>query len=120
MRREYRLRRSADFERARTTGRGCTHPLLVCYIYPRQDDSPTRVGITVGKRNGKAVVRNRIRRRVREAVRGLHPSLAAGYDLMLIARAPAAEANLKDLTAALRWLFQRAGVCKDEERVPLP
>ncbi len=110
MRREFRLRRGADFERVRANRRSWAHPLLVCSLAPAPDPGSTRVGFIVGRRIGNAVTRNRVKRRMREAVRSLYPRLRSGHDLVLIARPPAAFASVSDLEAAIMTLAQRAGL----------
>ena len=107
MRRAHRLRRPAEFQRVRAMRRSWGHPLLVLYVAPN-DGEATRLGISVGKRVGKAVVRNGVKRRVREAVRSRLSDLAPGHDLVFIARAPAAEASWPDLRAATEDLLRRA------------
>lgn len=113
MQRAYRLRRPAEFQRVRAGKRSWGHPLLVLYLAPN-DGQPTRVGISVGKRVGNAVVRNRVKRRVREAVRLRHAELAPGHDLVFIARAPAAAADWSTLRAATEDLLRRARVLPRE------
>ena len=108
MRRDLRLRKSAEFERTRAGGRSWSHPTLVCYASARGDTEPTRVGIIVGRRVGKAAVRNKVRRRLREAMRALAPTVYPGQDVVLIARPPASEASYVDLLGALRSLLGRA------------
>lgn len=110
MRREYRLRRSRDFERVRAGGRSWAHPLLVTYAYSRGDQGLTRAGVVVGKRVGKATIRNRVKRRIREALRAKYSTICPGYDLIVIARPPAASASLADLSAAIDQLLDRATV----------
>lgn len=67
-----------------------------------------RFGFTVTKQIGKAVIRNRIRRRLREAVRKLHPSCTLPhYDYVLIARAPALTCDFAELTQDLSVAFNR-------------
>lgn len=68
----------------------------------------SRFGFAVGKRIGTAVVRNRVKRRLREAVRALQP--AGGWDVVVIARPAAAEADFAGLRGALAALFRRAGL----------
>jgi ribonuclease P protein component len=110
MRRDYRLRRSRDFERVRSNGRSWAHPLLITYACARGDEAPTRAGVVVSKRVGKATIRNRVKRRIREALRASYPTLRPGYDLIVIARPPAASTSLRDLSAALDQLLDRARV----------
>lgn len=61
-----------------------------------------------GRRVGNAVVRNRVKRRLREIIRALYPILVPGFDVILIARPGAAKATLSDLEAALRTVWSRA------------
>lgn len=87
------------------------HPLLVLYVAP-SDVGLTRAGIVVGKRVGGAVVRNRVRRRIREALRLRHADLPPGYDLVFIAREPSARAAWSELRAAVDRLLRRAKLLK--------
>ena len=109
MQRAYRLRRPAEFQRVRAGKRSWGHKLLVLYAAPN-DGRPTRVGISVGKHVGNAVVRNTIKRRVREAVRPRHAELQSGHDLVFIARAPSARAAWPVLRDAVEDLLRRARV----------
>jgi ribonuclease P protein component len=84
--------------------------LLVAYARARGDDAPTRAGIVVSKRVGKATIRNRVKRRIREALRATYPTLRSGYDLIVIARPLAASTSMLDLSGALEQLLDRARV----------
>ena len=88
------------------------HPLLVLYA-AANEGGPTRAGFVVGRRIGKAVVRNRVKRRLREAVRALYPKLAAGTDLVWIARPPSATADYATLAGAVEHLLRRARLLRD-------
>jgi len=74
------------------------------YVYARGDDAPSRLGFVVGRRLGTHVARNRVKRRLRAAARALWAQLPHGYDLVCVARSPAATAPID----ALREQFQRA------------
>lgn len=91
----------------RSSGRSWAHPLLVLYAAPGPGAQP-RVGFAVSRRLGKAVARNRVKRRLREAVRRRYPELAPGYDIVLVARAGAAEASFDELASAVDQLLRRA------------
>jgi len=107
VREENRLASEVDFRRVRHEGRSWAHPLLV--LHARRSDGPHfRLGVSVGKRLGKAVERNRVRRRVRELVRARLKELQPGWDVVIVARSPAASAPFLILGEALDQLLARA------------
>lgn len=106
MRREQRLRRRKDFAAAYRTGRVQSNQLLVLRVSPNGSDV-SRFGFVTGKAVGGAVVRNRVKRRLREAAREL--GSAPGLDLVIGARKAAATTEYRELREALRGLMNRAG-----------
>jgi ribonuclease P protein component len=109
VKRNQRLHSPADFARVREASpRVWAHPLLVLYVASNDLDH-ARVGITVSGRVGKAVVRNKVRRRIREALRTRPVGLAAGNDLVVIARPRSAAASWTELNVALDSVLGRAG-----------
>ncbi len=117
MQRRHRLKKSAEFQRVRALKQSWAHPLLVLYVAPN-DLEVTRVGISTSKRIGKAVVRNRVKRLIREAARGFLPSLPRGRDLVFIARPATAEANFEQVSRAVEILLQRARLLPQQRAVP--
>ena len=87
---------------------------MLVIVRPRADEpaAPTRFAVAAGKRLGGAVLRNRIKRRLREAIRQVYPQLATGYDVIVIARAPMIEAEVVQIAAALGEVLRRAGVAR--------
>jgi ribonuclease P protein component len=107
VKRDRRLRTPDEFRRVREESpRVWPHPLLVLYLAPN-DLGRSRVGITVSSRVGKAVVRNKVRRRLREALRGRLDRLPAGSDVLVIARPRSATATWPELCAALDSVLAR-------------
>ena len=104
-----RLRSRADFRRVYTRGRSHVHPLLVLHVWRRQD-AERRFGFSVSKKLGGSVVRNRIKRRLREACRGRLESLAPGFDAVVVARAPSRAASFGQLQSALDELLRQSGL----------
>ena len=125
-----RLRSVTDFERVRREGRSHAHPLIVLLVHPRPRPATpeagpavgelpitpapelSRFGFAAGKGVGTAVVRNRAKRLLREAVRAQLPDIEAGWDLVFIARRAMGSATLDQTRAAVKQLLQRAGVLK--------
>ena len=104
-----RLRSSDDFQRVRRGRRTSGSNLVVHYV--RQTTSgPTRVGFSVSKRVGGAVIRNLVKRRLREAVRHHLATLSGGWDLVVTARPSAAGVEYPVLAAELDDLLTHAGM----------
>jgi ribonuclease P protein component len=112
MRRAQRLANRRDFAAVYRRGRPYRTGLLVLRALPTGREL-SRFGFTVRKELGNAVVRNRLKRRLREAVRSLR--VGSGWDLVINARRGAPNAEFQHLTAALRELMSRAGVLQDSE-----
>jgi ribonuclease P protein component len=109
MRRDIRLRHTEDFQRLRREGHTFPHRLMVLSIAPNTL-AHNRYGVIVSKHLGKAVTRNRVRRRVKEAARLIHPQLQQGYDLVIIARAPLVQQPFSVVQRTVYELFQQAGI----------
>jgi ribonuclease P protein component len=108
-----RLSRSGDFERAYRRGRSVANRHLVLYVFPRGNSDDPRLGVSVSRRLGGAVVRNRVKRLLREAFRAHGDKLARGHDYVLVARpdagALAEREGLAGVEAALGELLSEAG-----------
>jgi ribonuclease P protein component len=105
--RPQRLTDPRGFARVRQHGRACNHSLLVVTSTPN-GGATTRVGFSVSKRVGSAVVRNLVKRRLREAIRPLLPMMSPGLDIVIIARPEAATVPFAALSAALDATLRRA------------
>jgi ribonuclease P protein component len=108
---QVRLKRRAEFLRAAAKGRKAATHGLVLQALPRDDDGPARIGFTVTKKIGNAVVRNRTRRRLKEAARlELAHDALSGIDLVLIGREATRGRAFPDLRDDLRRALRKAGV----------
>ncbi len=103
------LSRPQDFAALQQTGIVRTHGPLVARVR-RTDLEVTRFGLSTGRRLGGAVIRNRIRRRLRETLRVMAPSFQPGWDVLIIARAGIVEADHAALVGALQQILRRGGV----------
>jgi ribonuclease P protein component len=107
MERRRRIGRAQELRRVRQHGRcWSADTLVLCAL---ATGAPvTRFAFVVSKRQGGAVVRNTIKRRLREAARRLAGSLPAGYDIVMIARGPIASRSTAELGATMAVLVHRA------------
>jgi ribonuclease P protein component len=93
-RRRARITRSGDFDAVYRRGRSAANRHLVVYAFARDDRppaAPARLGLSVSKKVGDAVARNRVKRVLRERFAEIAPSLPCGIDVVVIARPGCAE-----------------------------
>ncbi|MCI0396499.1 MAG: ribonuclease P protein component [Chloroflexi bacterium] len=115
MQRRFRLRRQADFEQLRHHGQRWRHPLALLIVVTNHQ-TVSRFGFSASKRVGKATVRNRARRLLREAVRLHLHEISQGWDCLFVARQETADAPLAEVEAAVLQLLGRAGVLALEQK----
>ena len=120
-RKRRRLSRSGEFERVYREGRSYASRHLVVYCFPRHDrDGAPRLGLSVGRKLGGAVERNRIKRLLREAFWERADDLDDGFDFVIVARPPvgelAREGGERALADALADVLAEAGLAVDEPR----
>jgi len=102
------LSRPQDFAAIQGTGTTRSHSLLTARFL-RTDLGMTRFGIATGRRIGGAVVRNRVRRRLREALRSMAPAFQPGWDVLIIVRPAIVEADYREVVGALHRTLARGG-----------
>lgn len=86
-----RLSRSAEFERVYRQGRSTANRYLVLYTFPNPAADRPRLGLSVSRKVGGAVERNRVKRLLREAFAQGEPGLAPGQDIVVVARPDVSE-----------------------------
>lgn len=105
------LKENRDFRRIYNRGRSFASPLLVSYVMKNRVGS-VRVGITTGKKVGKAVLRSRARRVIREAYRALAEEISPGFDLVFVARSKTPFVKSYDVLKAMKKELKDAGVLR--------
>jgi ribonuclease P protein component len=103
-----RIRRGSEFRRVLEDGIRLPQRRVVVYVRP--SGPTTRAGFVCARHVGGAVVRNRARRLLREAWRGVAPLVTAGYDIVFMARPQIREANTRELVEEMTRALAAAGV----------
>ena len=109
MKRTMTVKENYEFRRIYAKGRSGVSPYLVVYVRPNRRGH-NRLGVTVSTKLGHAVVRNRVRRRLREIFRLNQKALAQGYDFILVARTRAVGAEYRELERAFLGVCGKLGV----------
>jgi ribonuclease P protein component len=105
-----RLSCASEFARLRREGRSFHGSFVILSVLKVEADAGTRIGLITSRRVGGAVVRNRVRRRLREIVRALRPQMRGGWHIVIVARASAAKAAFAALTAEVQSLALRSTI----------
>ncbi len=111
MQKRFRLQADSSIQSVRREGRSLSHPLLVMAMLPNGLEY-SRFGFVVGRRIGKAVKRNQVKRWMREAVRLRikEGEIAVGLDMVFVARYAMTNASYREVDEAIELLLGRAGV----------
>lgn len=109
-----RLKRRAEFLRVQNTGRKSYSAALLLFTLRNELPHP-RFGVTVSRKvDRRAVVRNRLKRRIREALRRGQHEIVAGFDIVVIARQKAVEMSSAELQRALWTMLRNAKMLRSE------
>lgn len=110
----YRLKKNAQFKYVYNKGRSCANRTLSLVYVKSGPPGVLRVGFSVSRKIGKSVVRNRIKRLMREACKPCIPHIRTGHLLVFVARSAAAGAPHAEIASALRQLLLKSGLMKGE------
>jgi ribonuclease P protein component len=117
-----RLSRSAEFERVYRQGRSTANRHLVLYTFPNPSAQRPRLGLSVSRKVGGAVQRNRVKRLLREAFTQAEAGLKPGQDVVVVARPSAGELaereGLAGVDASLAELIVKAGLRAGAAEIP--
>ena len=112
MNRATTLKENYEFRRMYAKGKSGVSPCLVVYCRPNHR-AHNRLGITVGAKLGHAVVRNRVRRRLREIYRLNQPRMKQGYDVVLVGRVRAVSASYQELERAFLRVCEKLSLLEN-------
>jgi ribonuclease P protein component len=108
---ELRIRKTADFNHIAENGKAVSNRMLILRWSPGKT-AHSRSGFAVSKRVGGAVVRNRVKRLLRESINSFN--LLEGYDMVFIARKETAKADYKLIQESVKDTLKRSGILKNE------
>jgi ribonuclease P protein component len=110
------LSKDSDFRRVYRKGKSYATSRLVIYAMKRYAKlygaGDVRVGLSVSGKVAKAVTRNKLRRRLKEILRLDSEKLARGFDMVIVARNPSADAGYAELEGDVRYLLGKLGVSR--------
>lgn len=115
MQKQYKLSSSRAFEYIHKHGKSFANSNLVLIYAPTKFN--LRVGFSVSKKLGKAVVRNKVKRRLREGFRQIIPCLNPHFNYVFIARAGAEKCDYHELLASMKHLLGKANLVVDCEAI---
>ncbi|RDY23428.1 ribonuclease P protein component [Romboutsia maritimum] len=102
------LKKDSDFRKVYKHGKSFANKYLVMYILKNKSDC-SRVGISVSKKVGKAITRNKVRRLIRESYRlYIDEKVKTGYDIVFIARVSSKDASFNDIQKSLKHLVKKS------------
>lgn len=108
MHKRYRLKNSKIFNIVYRKGNSVSNKFLVL-MWIKNKENFIKVGFTVSKKIGNSVVRNKVRRRLREAFRAIIPNTETGYTYVLLARSPIRGANYSQISNSVIELMNKSG-----------
>jgi ribonuclease P protein component len=107
---EHRLAKREDFSKVFRYGKSVANQQFVVYVLPQPRNDHFRLGVSVSKKLGNAVVRNRLRRMMKEIVRQNKELVTGVYDFIVIARKPVADLEFDEMEKNLMHVMRKAGL----------
>lgn len=112
MKKEFRIKKNEEFQYAFKNGKSFANRQLVIYYVEKKDQQHFRIGLSVGKKIGNAVTRNRIKRYLRQAFQELESNIKYPYDIVIIARQPTKDMEYIEIKKSLTHLLYKERLLK--------
>ncbi|PYZ91799.1 ribonuclease P protein component [Salipaludibacillus keqinensis] len=117
MKRELSLKKNEEFQHVFQKGKSAANRQFVVYQVIKENQSNSRFGLSVSKKIGNAVMRNRIKRLMKEVLRELSQELYQNRDIVIIARKPTAEMDYKEMKKSLYHVLKVAKLVTKRSQV---
>ncbi|GIO23992.1 ribonuclease P protein component [Oceanobacillus sp. J11TS1] len=112
MKKQFRIKKNEEFQATFKHGKSFANRQLVIYYRKKEDQNHFRVGLSVGKKIGNAVVRNRIKRLLRASFQELEQDIKPYYDIVIIARIPTRTMSYEMMKKSLSHLLYKEKLFK--------
>lgn len=110
LKKKYRVKKNKEFQEIFQKGKSFANRQFVIYILQRPDQQHFRIGLSVSKKLGNAVMRNQIKRYIRQAFYEMENDLRNDYDYIIIARKPVTDMNFFEIKKSLIHVLKLANV----------
>ncbi|OCA82179.1 ribonuclease P protein component [Bacillus sp. FJAT-27225] len=114
MKKEYRIKENKDFQKVFKKGHSTANRQFIVYVLKKEGQVHFRIGLSVSKKIGNAVVRNQVKRYIRQSMFEMKEWLEPENDYVIIARKPAADMNFFDVKKSLVHVLKLAKVLKKD------
>ncbi|MEC5425058.1 ribonuclease P protein component [Virgibacillus sp. C22-A2] len=114
MKKEFRIKKNEEFQYAFKKGKSFANRQLVLYYVEKPAQEHFRIGLSVGKKIGNAVTRNRIKRYLRQSFQELEDNIRYPLDIVIIARQPAKSMEFAEVKKSLTHLLYKERLLKNK------
>jgi len=116
MNKRQRIKKNSEFQKVFKDGKSFANRQFIVYRYRKEGQSEFRLGLSVSKKVGNAVTRNRIKRYIRQSFLELKDELKKDYDYVVIARNQAATMDFHESKKSLQHVLRIARVLKKRQQ----
>lgn len=112
MKKEFRIKKNKEFQAVFQKRKSTANRQFVIYVLQKEDQPFFRIGLSVSKKIGNAVTRNRVKRLIRQVFLEEKDHVKSGMDFVIIARKPSAEMDYAEVKKSLLHVFKKANIVK--------
>lgn len=116
VRKEQRLKKNKEFQHVFQGGKSMANRQFVVYALEKKEQTEFRIGLSVSKKIGNAVTRNRVKRLVRQAFLEMKEQLPGSVDIVVVARKPTAEMTFEEVQKSLQHVIRKLPMLSNKHR----